>query len=248
MARYKAGTAIACVGALVLLLMAAPAFAQSAVISQLRGKVEIKLPGKAWTVPGENQEIPASTMISTGINSSARLQIGGSSMVLQPLTRLSLEEIRVQASQESTRINLNTGRVSAQVRSTAGREVSFEVRSPVATASVRGTDFDFDGVRLLVSQGAVAVINKSRQQIIVGAGGRTTAGSKDAPQSVVATLQENTQSSPTTLPPLTAPAALPAPAVAAAVVAAETGSAGPTPIVPPSSTSIWIQATIQTGP
>jgi hypothetical protein len=247
MSKRKPGTRLLLLGVLGLLLLASPVFAQTASISQIRGKVEIRLPGKGWTIPGENQEIPANTMVSTGINSTARLQIGGSSMVLQPLTRLSLEEIRVQASQEATRISLNTGRVSAQVRSTAGREVSFEVRSPVATASVRGTDFDFDGVRLQVSQGAVAVINQSRQQIIVGAGGSTTAGSKDAPQSVVATLQANTQSSPTTLPPLAAPAALPAPAVAAAVVAAETGSAGPTPILPPATTSLLVQATIQTG-
>lgn len=247
MAIRQSGTIIACAGALILLIMATPAYAQSAVISQLRGKVEIKLPGKTWTVPTENQEIPASTMVSTGINASARLQIGGSSMVLQPLTRLSLEEIRVQVGQESTRINLNTGRVSAQVRSTAGREVSFEVRSPVATASVRGTDFDFDGARLQVSQGSVVVINRSSQQVIVGAGGRTTAGNKDAPKTVAAALQENTQASPTTLPPQAAPAALPAPALAAVVVAAETGSPGPTPIVPPSTTSVWIKATIQTG-
>lgn len=247
MSNCKPGTRLLLLGVLGFFVIASPVFAQSATISQLRGKVEIKLPGKAWTIPGENQEIPANTVVSTGINSTARLQINGSSLVLQPLTRLSLEEIRVQAGQESTRISLNTGRVSAQVRSTAGREVSFEVRSPVATASVRGTDFDFDGVRLQVSQGAVAVINQSRQQIIVGAGGRTTAGNKDAPQAVVASLQENTQASPNTLPPQAAPAALPAPAVAASVVAAETGSAGPTPIVPPSTTSIWIKATIQTG-
>lgn len=243
----KPGTRLLFLGVLGFLVLASPVLAQSATISQLRGKVEIKLPGKNWTIPSENQEIPTGTLVSTGINSSARLQIGGSSMVLQPLTRLSLEEIRVQASQESTRINLNTGRVSAQVRSTAGREVSFEVRSPVATASVRGTDFDFDGARLQVSQGSVVVINRSSQRVMVGAGGRTAAGNKDAPKAVAASLQENTQSSPTTLPPLVAPAALPSPVVAAVVVAAETGSAGPTPMVPPSSTSLWIKATIQTN-
>ena len=151
MAAYKPGLVLV---ALVLILgfAAFPISAQSAVISQLRGKVEVKLPGKTWTVPAENQELPATTLVSTGINASARLQIGGSSLILQPLTRLSLEEIRVETGKESTRLNLNTGRVSAQVRSTAGREVNFEVRSPVATASVRGTDFDFDGARLQVSQ------------------------------------------------------------------------------------------------
>lgn len=243
----KPGTRFLLLGVLGFLVLASPVIAQSASISQLRGKVEIKLPGMGWTIPRENQEIPANTLVSTGINATARLQIGNSSIVLQPLTRLSLEEIQVQAGQEATRINLNTGRVSAQVRSTAGREVSFEVRSPVATASVRGTDFDFDGVRLQVSQGSVVVINQSRQQVIVGTGGRTTAGNKDAPKPVIATLQETTQSSPTTLPPQAAPAALPTPSVAAVVVAAETGRGGPTPIVPPSTTSVWIKATIQTG-
>jgi ferric-dicitrate binding protein FerR (iron transport regulator) len=51
--------------------------------------------------------------------------------------------------------NLMTGRVRAEVNPPAGMAVDFTVRSPITTASVRGTSFDFDGMELRVEEGRV---------------------------------------------------------------------------------------------
>ena len=48
-----------------------------------------------------------------------------------------------------------TGRVKAEVTPREGEKAEFKVKSPTATASVRGTGFEFDGQNLLVDHGAV---------------------------------------------------------------------------------------------
>ena len=47
------------------------------------------------------------------------------------------------------------GRVKAEVTPKKGEKADFKIKSPTATASVRGTGFEFDGQNLLVDHGAV---------------------------------------------------------------------------------------------
>ena len=50
---------------------------------------------------------------------------------------------------------LMAGRVKAEVTPKEGEKAEFKVKSPTATASVRGTGFEFDGHNLFVDHGAV---------------------------------------------------------------------------------------------
>jgi hypothetical protein len=131
-------------------------FAQEAVIREARGTVEVKAPGETvWSAAREGQSLKAGTMISTGFRSAAVLAIGGSTLNVQPLTRLALEELVRMEKSEKVDIHLRTGRIRANVKPPARGNVSLNVRSPIATASVRGTDFEFDGLRLRVEEGRV---------------------------------------------------------------------------------------------
>jgi hypothetical protein len=71
-------------------------------------------------------------------------------------------------------LNLNVGRMSARVRSSDGRTQDFQVRSPVSTAAVRGTDFEFDGAELIVQEGEVAFMNNYGQQRRVRGGEKSS--------------------------------------------------------------------------
>jgi ferric-dicitrate binding protein FerR (iron transport regulator) len=97
--------------------------------------------------------------------------INGSALTVHALTRLSLEELVQSAGSGKAEINLRAGRVRAEVNPPpAGGSVSFVVKSPTATASVRGTVFEFDGLRLKVDEGRVHIEGNSGSGTTVGAG------------------------------------------------------------------------------
>jgi hypothetical protein len=146
-------------------------YAQEAFIRNCAGTVELRAPGETeWTPARPGQELSLNTMISTGFKSTAILTIGNSTLIVRPLTRLTLEELRTLEANEPTLLHLQTGRVRAEVKAPSGGKVDFTIRNPSATASVRGTAFDFDGVNLIVTEGKVHVTGSDRSSVYVGAG------------------------------------------------------------------------------
>jgi hypothetical protein len=110
------------------------------------------------------------SFISTGFKSTAILSLGDSTLIVRPLTRLSLGELLSQPGQDSIRVNLRAGRVRVQVKPPTVGKVDFVVRSPTATASVRGTVFDFDTSNLTVYAGRVDFSTASAPGMAVNAG------------------------------------------------------------------------------
>ena len=134
-------------------------FAQSptAVIREMSGTVELKKSGSAVWVPAQQGDlIDKATIVSTGFKSTASLVVGNSTLIVRPLTRLSLEELMIQNETEMININLSTGRIHANVKPPAGGRANFSVQSPTATASVRGTSFEMDTSSIQVLEGAVS--------------------------------------------------------------------------------------------
>jgi hypothetical protein len=159
---------------LLILWGAAALFAEDssgALIREIRGTVEIKAPGAAdWGPARQGQSIPRAAMISTGFKSSAVILVGNSVLSVQPLTRLTVEEIEERAGTERVGLSLQTGRIRAEVKPPSGRKTEFTLRGPSATASVRGTSFEFDGIHLRVDEGRVHLEGKGRTGAFVGAG------------------------------------------------------------------------------
>lgn len=113
-------------------------FAVEAEIVELSGKAEIQING-VWKEAAKGGVIPAGSVVSTGFKSSLTLKIDGSTLVVNQLTRLKLEEILQKEDAVSSKVFLDTGRMKVDVKPKTTAKVNFQVQTPVATASVRGT-------------------------------------------------------------------------------------------------------------
>ncbi len=126
----------------------------------MKGKVEYQTKGE-WLAAKVGVEVPAGTTISTGFKSSAAIEVLGSVVFVKPLTRIVLDELVKNGGGTTTNLTLLSGKVKAEVKpSSATAITNFNVKGPTATASVRGTGFEFDGVNLLVNHGEVDFSNR----------------------------------------------------------------------------------------
>ena len=131
--------------------------AQNGMIRELSGEVELKSAGASSFIAAKSgDEVSRDTIVSTGFKSTAVITVGSSTITVRPLTRLSLAEIQSASDTENINVSLQTGRVKVDVKPPAGTKTIMTVQSPGATASVRGTSFEFDTVNLNVIEGKVA--------------------------------------------------------------------------------------------
>ncbi|HTH12977.1 MAG TPA: FecR domain-containing protein [Spirochaetia bacterium] len=142
------------------LLLSPGLWAENAVFKDVKGKVEY-LDGTDWLPAKVGLSIPSGTTISTGFKSTAALEVMGSVLFVKPLTRMVLASLVRDAQGTKTDLTLLAGKVRAEVKPTSETaKTQFEVKGPEATASVRGTGFEFDGVNLLVNHGEVRFANR----------------------------------------------------------------------------------------
>jgi hypothetical protein len=153
-----------------LALLAVTSQAQEAVFAEVSGKVEYQLPGADWKPAKVGAKVSKGSLVSTGFKSTAVLKIGKISISMKPITRLSLDELVKTSGGTQTELYLLSGRVHADVPPQAGQTSEFNVTSPTATASVRGTAFLFDGTNLLVDRGSVKLMTPTSQSRSVGMG------------------------------------------------------------------------------
>lgn len=168
----------------------------TATVTEIAGKVECKHPGKDWKAAKVGDVLPAGSLISTGFKSTAILKTESAVLTVKPVTRLSLEELIKSEGTTKTRMFLMAGRVKAEVTPHEGENTEFKVKSPTATASVRGTGFEFDGHNLFVDHGAVQFESESGTGIahMVTSGEFSTlsaTGTVTPPVAVSATYSDN---------------------------------------------------------
>jgi len=163
---------------LVLILSVVGAYAQSGVIKELTGTVELKGPAAAaFATAKAGDEVREDTVISTGFKSTAIVEVGSALLAVRPLTRLTLTEIRASAGNEALNVNLQAGRVRVDLNPPVGTRASLTVSSPAATASVRGTSFEFDTRNLNVNYGAVSFRgSRGREYVVYGGAGSGVSG------------------------------------------------------------------------
>ncbi len=157
--------------AVILLITSTFLFAEvTAVVKEVNGKVEIKSSGGSWKKASAGMKISKGDYISTGFNSQAVLLLGDSQVIVKQLTRMELEKLVEKEGTISTGLNLRVGRVRAEVKSAKGLKQNFTLKSPISTAAVRGTVFEYDGRNLTVYRGSVAFTNSLGQQRLIPAG------------------------------------------------------------------------------
>jgi hypothetical protein len=155
------------------LILAASAFAgPQAVLSGIKGKVEVKPVSGDWAPASEGMVIDLKTTVSTGFDSTATVVIDKSKIVVKPLTRLTLDKLLEQSSGSiAASMFLRVGAVQASVKaSVPGTPQDYKVQSPYSTASVRGTEFEFDGLHLAVHEGTVRLIPGRPHRDVEGGG------------------------------------------------------------------------------
>ena len=142
--------------ALLLLLVAGalPLSALDGKVVTVSGKVEIQDSAGVWKTLKAGDTVISGSMISTGFKSEATLKLGASILTIKPLTRMTLTQLVEKEEIVDTELFLEVGNVKAEVNSLNNKKNGFTVKSPVATASVRGTVFEM-GDDLVVMQGNV---------------------------------------------------------------------------------------------
>jgi len=142
-------------------------------VISLSGKVEYAN-GTNWEAAQEGLILNKGSTISTGFRSTAVLQIGSAKVTVKALSRLTVQELAEQAGLISADIFLQVGRVNADVAKVPEKTLNYQFKSPIATASVRGTELDFDGVTLKVIHGSVDYISPKGQRNLVNGGQKVT--------------------------------------------------------------------------
>lgn len=173
---------IAIVPVLLFLSILVPLQAQdeavTAQVKEVEGKVEYRNASGTWKPLRAGAILESGSMVSTGFKSTATLLIGEDLITVKPVTRLSLDELVKTGGGTRTKLFLTVGRVKAEVNPSKREHVEFSVRSATATASVRGTGFETDGMNTLVTHGLVMVENTRGQRRYVSGGEFTRVDSR----------------------------------------------------------------------
>lgn len=163
---------------LLIVIFVAAIFSVSAAevtVLSLSGAVEVKEPGAAWRPLAVNQVVSSNSMVSTGFGARARLSVGGMEVSLQPLTRVTIDSLTQDGATTRTALSLQSGRVRATrppVSRSTRSSLDFRVSTPVATAAVRGTDFELSFNKLSTDEGLVGL--SQGQAAILSPGGTWT--------------------------------------------------------------------------
>lgn len=112
-------------------------------IKSVKGDVEIQPTGGVWEKASSGDKLKEGTLLSTGFGAEAQLILADNSAVtVYQLTQLKIDKFFREKAKVKTDLNLNIGKVRAQVQR-VGEELSdFNVVTPTSVVSVRGTGMD----------------------------------------------------------------------------------------------------------
>lgn len=146
--------------AFILLAFAAciPAAAFNATVLSVQGTAEVQ-DGSIWEEIVQGDELEEGSVISTGFKSSLVLKIKESTVTVGQLARVTIEELSESQASDNVCVYIDSGNIDASVGKESGKKVGFKIRSPVATASVRGTSFSVTSSgKLSVTDGLVGFL------------------------------------------------------------------------------------------
>lgn len=181
-----------------LMIVTTLLMAQTATVGDVSGKVEVQEPGRSWQSARPGMVVAADSSISTGFASEATIVMDNAEISVRPLTRMTLEEYSSSGDTTTTKLFLGSGRIRTEVKTSDRRINDFQVRSPVATAAVRGTSFEFDGVRLMVDEGNVDFYSPTGAKVSVPAGTSSQATEEGGPVPPAEQKKQEASVSPTT--------------------------------------------------
>jgi len=133
----------------------------SASVVDIKGKVQIELPGKAPSSPALGQVLPAETAINTGSGKILLRLEDESQILVHSNTHVVLKQPSPASWQ---RLQLLLGKIKAEIQKRTGGSPPFQVGTPSAVITVRGTTFylrvdKHKSTRVDVEEGVVELQN-----------------------------------------------------------------------------------------
>lgn len=157
-------------------ILSMPAFAKPAIVDQMRGTVEKRLPNALdWEPVTPGEKLPEGTTVRTADNSEVDLETArGHRFHIKSETVFELTSMQ----DDETKTRLEKGSVLSKVKHLKGNE-SFAIQTPTAVCAVRGTEFETtaneQGTLVAVYKGLVGVSAMgSGQELGVRAGQMTS--------------------------------------------------------------------------
>jgi hypothetical protein len=129
--------------------------------------------GGQWKSLSKGQTLSEGAKISTGINSIVVLNIDGNVVTVKPMTSIKIYKNMANESSRETYIGLTHGAVQAKVNKLEKVKTKFNITTPVATSSVRGTEElvsygPVEGMKIEVLEGIIDAFNRETQNSVTG--------------------------------------------------------------------------------
>jgi len=119
---------------------------RTATITDIKGKVEVKVSSGSWEAAKVGMTLTEGDIIMTKADSTAILNLSGieeASVSMKPNSQMTLAELimdRTKGSQQ-TLLDLALGEVLVKTQKLHEKESRFEVKTPTSIVGVRGTTF-----------------------------------------------------------------------------------------------------------
>jgi uncharacterized membrane protein YgcG len=157
-----------------------------ATISDFKGKVSIQLPAQAFAAPVRGEVLPPDTTVSTDEGRLLLKLSDGSDVLVRAHTRLLLKQPEANGWKY---FQLLVGRVRTQIQKRIGGSPAFQIGTPSAVISVRGTKFDVEVDRrgfteVDVDEGVVELeaVTGRGESVMITAGFSSRVGMETGPE------------------------------------------------------------------
>src|ERR1051326_4018916 len=157
-----------------------------ATISDFKGKVSIQLPAQAFSAPERGEILPPETTVSTDDGRLLLKLSDGSDILVRPHTKLVLKQPETSGWKY---FQMMVGRIRTSIQKHLGGTPAFQIGTPSAVISVRGTKFEVEvdrrGVTEVdVDEGVVELESVSGQgeSVMITAGFSSRVGMETGPE------------------------------------------------------------------
>jgi len=181
--------------------LTSPANAQnvSAKITLIEGEVTVKADDKAeWTKASVGQELKEGAYVMTAFESVCELEMmDKSKMKVKELSKIQINKFSTESNKVDTQVTLYNGTVRAAVHKEVDKNTQFQVKTPVSTISVRGTEKEITaqpgfGTTVNTISGVVLVTNNAGQSVEIKKDESTQVKTETSkPETVTETIRGN---------------------------------------------------------
>jgi hypothetical protein len=157
-----------------------------ATISDFKGKVSIQLPAQSFAAPVRGEVLPPDTTVNTDEGRLLLKLSDGSDVLVRPHTKLLLKQPEASGWKY---FQIMIGRVRTQIQKRMGGSPAFQIGTPSAVISVRGTKFDVEVDRrgfteVDVDEGVVELeaVTGRGESVMITAGFSSRVGMETGPE------------------------------------------------------------------